>query len=306
MIEVNRLLSEKYFRAGYFPIPEWVEFGRMVVREAALRYAGASKSLRSDLNRIIRSDYQASVTKREDDFELFYKQMYLPYVSKRYASDCIIKPRRHLRKSFESGFILFLSLSGVPFAGALILVDNDRVTEAAIGVHEGSEEIFRAGVSGMIDYHIHQWAAENNKTFLDLGHTRPFPLDGVYFNKRKWMMSLRPDDDGVMSVAVKFNGSAWKVASLINASPFIFQVKNRLNLLWAFDGEGPLSGKLIDSFCRRFMSDGIDNFFIVSPNGCDRAVTANTSGKGKSGVIVVKSLHEIANKFGESGEIRGA
>jgi hypothetical protein len=64
MMETNRLRASYFRRAGFFTIPEWVEFGRQVVPDQKLRYRGASKSLKSDLNKIRNSRFSVVITKK--------------------------------------------------------------------------------------------------------------------------------------------------------------------------------------------------------------------------------------------------
>lgn len=265
MVETNRLLLRRYLKSGFFPIPEWIEFGRPVVGNPSSRYTGASKSLKSDLNRISRSNFDISITRSECDFNLFYDKMYLPYVTNRYGPDRIIKSRRRLKNIFNKGFILFLNGARGPVAGAVVLIDGDTITETAIGVRDGSEEIFKAGVSGLIDFYVHQWAADNDKRFINVGHTRPFPLDGVYFNKRKWLMSVLPDEDGVMNLAVKFNTPDSVTASILESFPFLYQTDKGLNMLCSIDSKRAMTIQKVKSAFHRFWSMGIDRLIMLDP-----------------------------------------
>jgi hypothetical protein len=291
MVEINRLQLKPYLRSGFFPIPEWIEFGRTVVGDPSLRYSGASKSLKSDLNRINRSNFDISITNSEGDFNLFYDAMYLPYVISRYGPEKILKSKRVLKKSFKKGFILFLNGSKGPVAGAVISIERDCITETAIGVRYGSEEIFKAGVSGLIDFYIHQWAADNGKRFINVGHTRPFPLDGVYFNKRKWLMSVLPDEDGVMNLAVKFNMSGLKTASVLESFPFLFQTDRGLNILCSIDSKRAMTIPIVKSTFSRFWSTGINRLIMLAPACFDQRVLSYAAEKIGPELALITNLN---------------
>ena len=291
MLEINRLLLKPYLAAGFFPIPEWIEFGRSVVRDPSIRYSGASKSLKSDLNRISRSNFDFSITNSEDDFNLFYDAMYLPYVIGRYGPERITKSKRRLKKSFKKGFVILLNGPRGPVAGALVSIERDSVTETAIGVRDGSEEIFKAGVSGLIDFYIHQWAADNGKRFINVGHTRPFPLDGVYFNKRKWLMSVLPDEDGVMNLAVKFNMSSCKTASVLESFPFLFQTDRGLNILCSIDSKRAMTIPIVKSAFSRFWSTGINRLIMLAPACFDQRVISFAAEKIGPELALVANLN---------------
>lgn len=267
MIEINRLFLEPFVEARFFPIPEWVEFERPVVRDERQRYAGASKSLKSDLNRIKKGGYRISISHDIEDFETFYLTMYLPSIKKRYRNNAIVKPRRRLKKDFLAGFLMLLFDGDVPAAGAIVAVDKNVVRETTIGIAGGSEETLRGGASGILDYHIHAWAADHGKTLMNVGHTRPFPLDGVYFNKRKWMMRIVPDRDGVANFAVRFNLPDRKAAALLGSFPFVFQTKNGLHLLCSLNQPEPAAAKQIQSAHQRLWTQGLRSLSVLAPAG---------------------------------------
>jgi len=267
MIEINRLFMDHYVRSGFFPVPEWVEFERPVVREAIHRYAGAARSLRSDLNRIHKSPYRMKISRDPRDFDAFYKSMYLPYVRERHGSGCIIKPKHRLKRAFSSGVLVLLLDGEAPVAGAIVVVDRDAVKETAIGVRDGSEGVLRTGVSGILDYYIHEWAAVKGKHYMNVGHTRPFPCDGVYFNKRKWMMAIIPDGDGVTNVAFRFNVCNGKAARLLRAFPLVFQTSEGLHLLCSVDQQQPVTVEQVRSLHRQFWTEGLQRLIVLAPAG---------------------------------------
>jgi len=267
MIEINRLYAEKFRHAGYLTIPEWVVFGREVVKNPEARYAEAHKSLKSDLNKIRRSDLQIFITKNHEDFSLFYEKMYLPYVLKRFGDRMIAKSRRRLKRDFLSGFLMLVRHEKKSIAGALVRIDDDQVTETTLGVLDGAEEFSKMGVSGLIDYHLHEWAAANNKSFINVGHTRPFPLDGIFFNKRKWLMSVMPDYDGVMDMAVKFSRENKRIAAALKNYPFVFQNRSGLGIFYTHIGPGKVSMGEIRKIWRQLWVKGLEHLIILSPQG---------------------------------------
>jgi hypothetical protein len=267
MIEINRLFLDPFVEARFFPIPEWVEFERSVVRDARQRYAGASKSLKSDLNRIKKGGYRISISHDMQDFEAFYRTMYLPSIQKRYRNNAIVKPRRRLKKDFSSGFLMLLFDGDLPAAGAIVSVGKDVVRETTIGIAGGSEETLRGGASGILDYHIHAWAADHGKTVMNVGHTRPYPSDGVYFNKRKWLMRIVPDRDGVANFAVRFNLPDRKAAALLDSFPFIFQTKNGLHLLCSLNQPEPAASRQIQALRQRLWTEGLRSMSVLAPAG---------------------------------------
>ncbi len=267
MIETNRLYSENYRQAGYFTIPQWIEFGREVVKDPEMRYAGAQKSLKSDLNRICNSNLKVVVTRDHKDLDMFYEKMYLPYLSKRFGEAMIVKSRKSLKKDFLKGFLMIVVSDEKPITGAVVRIDDDTLTETTLAVMDGTDAFLKTGVSGVIDYHLHEWAASNNKCFFNVGHTRPFPLDGVFFNKRKWLMSVIPDQDGVMDMAVKICRDDDDIAMALSSYPFAFYNKSGLGVFCVCAGIEKAGINKIRTLWKRFWTTGLKHLLIVSPAG---------------------------------------
>lgn len=267
MVETNRLQASYFRRAGFFTIPEWVEFGRQVVPDPELRYRGASKSLKSDLNKIRNSRFSVVITKKTDDFNAFYEKMYLPHVSQRFGKGAIFKGKRVLKKDFRAGFLLLLRDDRHPIAGALVREEGDIITETTIGVLSGADEILRMGVSGALDYHLFDWAAAHNKKFLKVGHTRPFPNDGVFRNKKKWLMAISPDRDGVMDMAIQIRRLDRAMATILQQWPFVFQTSRGLAVFCGHDGNGRNSKKEINRLVQHHAVEGLQDLIIISAKG---------------------------------------
>jgi hypothetical protein len=265
LIEISRLYVARYIRAGYFVIPEWVEFGRRVIEREEGRYASASKSLKSDLHAVRRAGFDVRTSRDPDDFELFYRDMYLPSTRSRFGAAAIQKSRRRLRRDFHRGFLLLLQRDGKPAAGGIVAVERSTVRLTTIGVWRGSEQILRQGISAAIDYHLHVWAAEHKKEFISVGHTRPLPRDGVYFNKRKWQMEIEPDPDGVMSIALKWRGPDDLFLKVFQHMPFVYQGSHGLGVLCVHSSQHMLQFTEARKLVRSHWSEGLTSLIAVCP-----------------------------------------
>lgn len=272
LIEINRLFIEAFRRAGYFVIPEWVEFGRAVVDNEDSRYAGASKSLRTDLRAIRRSGFEVSISRESTDFERFYETMYQPYIAARFGQRLIAKSRRKLRKDFRAGFLMFLKQGGTAVAGAVVRVDAPTVNLTTLGVLNGSESLLKSYVSGALDYYLHAWAAGHGMRHIRVGHTRPFPGDGVFFNKRKWQMTISPDHDGVMNVALKGVGPERAMIDVLEGNPFVYQGRLGLGVLCVHVVDRRIDANEARSLLKRYWTEGLSSFIAICPRGWEPGV----------------------------------
>jgi hypothetical protein len=267
LVEINRLYVRRYREAGYFAIPEWVEFGRKVVQNEDARYAGARKSLRTDLRAIRESSYRVVISNALKDLDLFYDRMYLPYISARFGEGTIAKSRASLRKDLQAGFLMLLRQNEDLVAGALVKVDGPNVHLTTLGVLDGSPDLLRSHVSGTIDYHLHVWAAEHRKRHINVGHTRPFFDDGVFFNKRKWQMSVMPDRDGVMNMALKWIGEESLLIDVLSDCPFVYQGEAGLGFLCAHVVGHKIDAHEARKILQRYWTEGLASLIAVCPGG---------------------------------------
>ena len=267
LVESNRLYTGKIRSEGFFAIPEWVEFGREVIAEPKDRFPGASISLKSDLKKIRTAGFEFVVSKDLTDFNKFYKEMYLPHVKKRFGTSSIIKSRKKLQRYFEAGFLFLLLNEGKPVAGHIFKVEREQVTGVIVGVLDGADGYLKQGVLGAIYYHLLDWAAQNNKSFINVGHCRPFPLDGVYRYKQKWLMSVFPDRDGVMIMGVKICRWNAGIADALKEYPFVFHGPEGLGVFCVHNGTEKAGLKEMEKLAKRFSTKGLSDVIVVSAVG---------------------------------------
>ncbi len=267
VVEINRLYANPYREAGYIVIPEWVEFGRKVIADTKRRYSGATKSLRRDLEGVSRGGYQMTVSGSRADFDHFYEDMYLPYVRSRFDGDAIIKSQRRLLRDFEAGFLLQLHVDGTRVAGATVREEGSSLRLTAQGILNGSIRLLNSHVSGAIDFFFHQYAADAGVVKINVGHTRPFPYDGVFYNKRKWQMSIMPDEDGVMNYAVKCTTAGKETTALFERCPFVFQGRRGLGVLCVKQSSRPLDFDEARKVVKQHWTPGLESMIALWPGG---------------------------------------
>jgi hypothetical protein len=297
LVEINRSFSRSYRRAGYLTLPEWVEFGSRVVTDREEWFRRGGKSLRSDLRFVKANGFDVTVTRDAERFDSFYREMYLPHVSTRFGTSAIDKSHARLRRDFRRGFLMLLEREGSAVAGAIVRVDGDVVSETTLGILSGRTDILRSGVSAILDYHLHIWAAEHGKRFLCVGHTRPFPRDGVYFNKRKWLNSIMPDADGVMDMAMRFSPEAEFPAEVFQANPFVYAGERGLGVLAVQQANRPLDLDETRKLIRVNWTDGLNSLILLCPGGFRPGVCEAISGDSETTLHLCVSLNEALRAY---------
>jgi hypothetical protein len=267
LVEINRLYAERWRRAGYFVIPEWVTFSRAVEREESRRYAGAGQTLRREIRAVEEAGLETALSRSRSDFDLYYERMYLPYVAKRFGDGTITKSRRRLLRDFQRGFLMIVRRNGNPIAGGIVRDDGERASFTSSGVLDGSDEHLHAHVSAALDLRLHEWAASRGRRTIDVGHTRPFPNDGVFRNKRRWLMSISPDPDGVMGMALSLRGDEARLQGVLARFPFIYLSARGLGVFCVHPAGRPLDFDEAEKVRRQEWTDGLAEQIVVCPGG---------------------------------------
>jgi hypothetical protein len=193
--------------------------------------------------------------------------MYRPHAAARFGGGTILKSRGRLLRDFHSGFLMLVGRAGKTVAGGLVRVDGSRASLTTIGVLDGSRDILREPVSAALDYHLHEWAAEHGVRTLDVGHTRPFPGDGVFYNKRKWQMEITPDADGVMSMALTWRRPDVGLAEALESTSFVYESAGGLGVLCVRHADHRLDLDEVRKLRRVSWVDGLTSFIGVCPGG---------------------------------------
>ncbi len=149
------------------------------------------------------------------------------------------------------------------------------------------------GASALMDYYVHEWAGDNKKGFINVGHTRPFPLDGIFFNKRKWMMSLISDYDGVMDMAVKICRNDNEINKALQTYPFVYHSKTGFNMFCMCIESKKAGLDNVQPLWRRFWTEGIENFNVISPTGYEDTVRERAEKMYGARLRLFESIKEV-------------
>ena len=304
LIEINRLYSRRYRHAGYFVIPEWIVFGRSVVADPQQRYADAPQSLRRALRAARESNFELALSREPVDFDRFYETMYRPHAVQRFGAGTILKSRRRLQREFRSGFLMQLRRAGAPVAAGIVRVNGSRASLTAIGVLDGSEEILRSNASAALDYHLHEWAATHDMLRIDVGHTRPFPGDGVFFNKRKWQMHIAPDADGAMSMALGWRRSDPRLAEALENYSFVCEGANGLGVFGVRLADHPLDLDEVRKWRRLCWVEGLTDFLGVCSGGVREGVGEQLRAECGPHNFLCRDLEEAREQYRTGGRSR--
>ncbi len=147
------------------------------------------RGVRKYLKRIRNQGIEIRFSKKQEDFDLFYRKMYLPYTADRHGETAWIKEYDDLWNFFSKGGLIMFYRGSEPVAGSLVMNRGNIGFGIVGGVLDGNQELLHSGIFTMIMWEAGRWAQDQGMEYLDLGTSNPLRSDGVFRFKK----TFRPE-----------------------------------------------------------------------------------------------------------------
>ena len=138
------------------------------------------RGVRKYLKRIRSKGIELRFSKKQEDFDLFYHRMYLPYTADRHGEMAWIKEYDDLWNFFSKGGLIMFYRGSEPVAGSLVMTRGNVGFGIVGGVLDGNRELLQAGIFTMIMWESGRWAQNQGMEYFDLGTSNPLRSDGVF------------------------------------------------------------------------------------------------------------------------------
>jgi hypothetical protein len=212
-----------------FVIPDWISCEIDLCCDIGSQ-SRSKKTFKNNLRKIKRGDFSYSTTKDPGDFDFFYYNMHLPYISKRYGGSAFKKGYVDIKKSFEDGELLQIKEGQNIVAG--VIIDYKKMDDMPIikilGVLRGEFDYVKRGALIALYYYTIRYLKEKGHKKFSLGLTRPFFSDGVLQYKLNWGAKIVCDTSNAFLLSVVSKKKCLK--SFLSSNPFIFKDRNNLTL----------------------------------------------------------------------------
>jgi hypothetical protein len=196
----------------------------------------SKKTLKNNLRKLKRGDFSYSITKDPDDFNYFYYNMHLPYISKRHGDTAIKKSYMEMKKSFENGELLQIKEGQEIVAGVIIdyKVMDEMPRLTILGVLRGDFNYVKRGAIIALYYYTIHYLKHRNYEKFNLGFTRPFFSDGVLNYKLNWGAKIVCKTSHAFLLSLSSKNKCLK--NFLSCNPFILRERNNLTLAIFSDG----------------------------------------------------------------------
>lgn len=202
------------------------------------------------------------------DLEFFYRRMYVPSAGKFIAS-ARISSLDSMKARLASGFLVFVTQQGEAVAGGLCTLEDARLVFRWMGVLEGDERHVKSGAQMATYFAVLQIAKQRDCRALDLQRSRPLLTDGVYFTKRSWGASVRPDPESEESWVYFFDvGGSALLPRFFESNPVIVHAgKGLRGIVGQPDLDDCVPPSRAKELIRRYRSPGLAGLTVMTGTG---------------------------------------
>jgi hypothetical protein len=266
LANVDKLAARLFFPSTYLRVPEWVDTGRALPDNPA-SLLRASESLTRDIRVARQNGLETSLSGLLDDFEEFYRSMYIPFTRARHGAAARLRNEISLRNCFRRGGLIWLTRDGERLAGLVFELTGDTLRTSAYGTRDGYSGLKKKGVATALYFHAIRHAIEHRRRFLDLGGCHACLNDGVLLYKRKWGVRVRIRPANQFYTLIRW--AAWNaaVATFFADLPLLHQNGSRLAAITATPLAQMAPQADVDKIYRALHVPGVDEFVIVNSSG---------------------------------------
>ena len=268
-------ISIAVFPLGYCAeLEESAQFkSQMLIRSFVDTSGGAEqvrKQLRDNKKRFYNKmdknpTFSCRMSKDLKDFDLFYNEMHVPHVQKRFEGLAELDSYELMKDLFLEGFLLLIDEGNTTVAGVLCTIDDGVLVFRRTGVLNGDEAYIKRGASSAQYYFTLKYALEHGIPKVDLMRSRPFFNDGVYNTKRKWGATVYYDDTYKSWIFFFIPEYSRKVAQFFEINPLIIYKEDKLYGLVGWNNENPPSAEDEKQFTQKYYSPGLAGLILLRP-----------------------------------------
>ncbi|MBV8891769.1 MAG: hypothetical protein JO266_07340 [Acidobacteria bacterium] len=266
LARVDKVAARSFFASGYLRTPELIDTGRVLPDNPA-SLLRASESLTRDVRVARQNGLATSVSGLLDDFEEFYRSMYIPFTRARHGTAARLRNAISLRNCFRRGGLIWLTRDHERLAGLVFELTGDTLRTSAYGTRDGYAGLTKKGVATALYFHAIRYAIEHGRRFLDLGGCRACLNDGVLLYKRKWGVRVRPKTANQFYTLIRWASWNSAVATFLADLPLLHHEGSRLTAITAIAAEQAATQSDVNGIHRALHISGVDEFVIVNSCG---------------------------------------
>ena len=278
--ELNRLVPWRPQARYVFTASPWVRQVVDIDRSLDDILAGMNQTMRRNIRKLEKAGFSYRFSPGHSDLDLFYHQMYLPYITYRHGARAIVSKYYEIKASLEKGGLIVVENQGQPISAMGCRVLGNTCRAGALGVHKDQFHLISQGAIAATFWFMLRWAWQNHLRTFDMGGSRARLKDGVFNFKRQWGARL----EAPLAVHTNWTFVAGTISPdlcrFLNAQGFLGQVDGEWRAVMFETPEVPLTQEEIDRTHRMARKAGAAGVHILpyrrpSPDGSPVLEPAN-------------------------------
>jgi hypothetical protein len=226
---------------------------------------------KNDLRRIRKYGYEYDVSHNRQDFEEFYREMYLPTMGDRHGELSSPKSASEAYPYFRHGFLFRVKRDGVWVSGGVCHLQQDVLILDMVGVRNGDAQLIREGAMAARYFAAIQWANQHGCKAVNFLGTDPFLKTGLFQHKRKWGTTISVPSHLFRQIWLTVRRVTPAVSQFLKDTPLVtVDDAGKLHGLIIVDDAQNASAETIEE-CRKFYATpGLSSLLIRSVDGLAR------------------------------------
>jgi hypothetical protein len=242
-----------------FVLPVWIGWKTDISGDISA-IVKQDRSLQSDMRRIRKNNLTFEVTNDETDFEEFYQQMYIPYITSVHGDQASLTTYDDMKNHFAECDLIIVGKDKEKMGGMLIRYENEMPRLWSIGVTDARVDYLKAGVIGALYYFSVIHLKEQGHDTVHYGATRAFLNDGVLRYKKKWGIQVANQPKNVFFIRVE--SVSPKLKAIFMKNPFIHMKEGTLQGAIFIDSTEPPSDSEIQRFGKDYFLEGLSGLTL--------------------------------------------
>ena len=257
VLEVNERVEKFITRKNDFYIPLWVR------GEIDIPITVSNKSIKEDMRRIRKNNLTFEVTTEKSQFDRFYHDMYLPYITHRHGNRSVTTSYDKLMRYWESGTceLLLIKKENEYISGDVLIFEENSPRLLLLGIKDGNPYYLKCG-AGAVGYYLASiYLAKHGYRSLHWGGSRAFLKDGVLqFKKRRGLRLISKSKAGFL---VKPLSPSPGLKGFFLGNPFIYTHRGRLYAaIFVEEDEVCSCAESLEDLCKSFYLNGLSKVNI--------------------------------------------
>ncbi len=266
VVHIDRFSARLFFDADYLAVPEWVG-SMLTLPENPGEIARGNHSLKDALRIVRRNKLSLEISRADEDFEQFYRTMYVPFIRSRHGERAVVRDFYRMRQAFRQGGLLWVLRDSERISGQLFRRRREVLQVVAMGTAKGELTPVKDGAGTALDLFTINHAKELGCKFIDFGGSRPCLSDGLLRYKRKWGVSLIEQHDLWYDFLIHWNNFDGMLISFFANTPLILREKDGFTAICVIDQDEPVDQAQVLNVHTSMWIPGLQKLYLISASG---------------------------------------